>query len=97
MSTEILRLLEENMDTIKEFGVEEIGLFGSYAKNTQTENSDVDILVKIKKSEQTFDNYMGLKFFLENLLKKNVDLVLDDNLKPALESEIRISVRHAKL
>ena len=83
---EILRLLEENSDRIKSFGVREIGVFGSVARDEQTEKSDVDILVELDK--KTFDAYMGLLFFLEDLFERKVDLAMKDAIKPIIKDVI---------
>jgi len=83
------------MDKIKKFGVKRIGLFGSYAKNQPKEGSDIDILVEFEKGKKTFDNYMDLKFFLEDLFKCKVDLVIADALKPDLKPIILGSVIYA--
>jgi len=72
----ILKKIRENMNVIRGYGVEKIGLFGSYVKGEQRLGSDVDILVEFKRGMKTFDNYMGLKFFLEDLLGCKVDLVI---------------------
>ncbi len=65
------------------FTVRRIGLFGSYLHGEPGELSDVDILVDL--AQPTFDNYMDLKFFLEDHLKITVDLVLADSLKLRLK------------
>ncbi|MFP4395495.1 MAG: nucleotidyltransferase family protein [Anaerolineales bacterium] len=71
---EITRILRENTPYMAtEYGVKRIGLFGSYAKNTPTETSDVDLVVE-------FDRPIGFRFvefveYLENLLGKNVDVL----------------------
>ena len=83
---EILNLLEKNRETIKSFGVTEIGVFGSVARGEQTENSDVDILVELEK--ETFDAYMRLMFFLEDLFGRKVDLVMKDTIKPLIKDRI---------
>jgi len=63
----------------KHFGVEEIALFGSYARGDEKEDSDVDILVKMKV--KTLRNYIGIIDFLQEKLKAKVDLVTNqDNL-----------------
>jgi predicted nucleotidyltransferase len=81
--------LERRSSYIKEiFGVKEIGIFGSYVRQEQEENSDIDILVEFKDGYRTFDNYMDLKFYLEELLGIRVDLVSKDALKPRLRSYI---------
>lgn len=55
------------------FGVEEIGVFGSYARGEETSDSDVDILITFKKP--SFDSLMGAYLYLEKLLNKKIDLV----------------------
>ena len=68
------------------FTARNIGLFGSYAHGTAAPGSDVDIVVEI--AEPTFDHYMDLKFYLEELFGANVDLVLADTIKPRLKPYI---------
>ena len=70
---EILNELSKNKSYIKQnFGVDKIGLFGSYAKDKQTEDSDIDIYVEFKN--KTFDNLAGLWNYLEELYHKKIDL-----------------------
>jgi len=72
--TDILQVLLRQQDYIKKnFEVDKIGLFGSYAKGTATKNSDIDIYVEF--NNKTFDNIAGLWNFLENLYQKKIDLV----------------------
>ena len=92
---EILQKIEENRDIIKKFGVKRIGLFGSYIEGTQNRESDIDILVEFKRGKKTFDNYMELKFFLEDLFNCKVDLVILESIKPDLKDNILRSVKYA--
>jgi predicted nucleotidyltransferase len=70
---EILNKLSDNKPYIeKHFEVEKIGLFGSYAKDNQTEDSDIDIYVEFR--HKTFDNLAGLWNYLEELYHKKIDL-----------------------
>lgn len=69
-----------------EYSVKEIGIFGSYADETNTEESDIDLLVE-------FDKPIGWKFFslelyLENIFGKKVDLVTKNALKDQIKSQI---------
>lgn len=69
----ILNELSKNKSYIEQnFEVERIGLFGSYAKGKQTEESDIDIYVEFK--HKTFDNLAGLWNYLEELYHKKIDL-----------------------
>ena len=94
-SDEILKIIEESKDKIKKFGVKRIGLFGSYIRSEQKKESDIDVLVEFEKGKKTFDNYMELKFFLEDLFKCKVDLVILESIKPDLKPYILRSVKYA--
>jgi uncharacterized protein len=83
---EILNKLEENRETIGDFGVRRLGIFGSYARGEQSEASDMDFLVEFERA--TFDNYFDLKFFLEDLFGRKVDLVFKDTIKPRIRPTI---------
>lgn len=93
-SDKILKIINENKDNIKKFGVKNIGLFGSYAINKQKKESDIDLLVEFKKGKKTFDNYMDLKFYLEHLFDCSVDLVIKEALKVDLKPYILKSVKY---
>lgn len=70
-----------------------IGLFGSCARNNAGPESDVDILMEL--NEPAFGHYMDLKFYLEELLHRQVDLVLHDAVKPRLKTIIAQEVIYA--
>lgn len=79
----IIKLVEEHRNDIRKFGVKKLGLFGSFAKGVQRKKSDLDFLVVF--DSPTFDNYMELKFLLERMFHRKVDLITEENLKPALQ------------
>lgn len=81
-SKRILAALNSHSADLAKYQVKRIGLFGSYLKGKAKKGSDIDFLVAFKAS--TFDNYIELKFYLEKLFKRKVDLVMEDALKPAL-------------
>jgi len=76
----MLRILNENQEATRSYGVRILGLFGSCAGDEETETSDLDFVVEFEKN--SFDAYMELKAFLEDLFKCRVDLVLADSVKP---------------
>ncbi len=79
-------MLEINRDKIRAFGVTELGVFGSVARGEQTEASDVDVLVELENN--TFDSYINLLFFLEDLFGRKVDLVMKGTIKPRIKNRI---------
>ena len=72
--SEVIKLIAENKPFLKnKFGVERIGIFGSYAKNNFSELSDIDVLIELR--EQKYDFWVSVKLYLEKLLGKPVDLI----------------------
>lgn len=70
----------------RRYSLRSIAVFGSITKGTADSSSDLDILVEL--AEPTFDNYMDLKFQLEETLGRPVDLVLRETLKPRLRQVV---------
>ena len=66
---QIIRTLEKHQDILKKYKVKKIGLFGSFATGRQNQKSDIDLIVEF--SEPSFDNFMGLTIYLENIFGKN--------------------------
>ena len=82
---EVLEALRAHRPTLAErFGVVELALFGSFARDEATDASDVDILVRFD-GPATSRSYFGVQFYLEDLLSRRVDMVTDK----ALRSEFR--------
>lgn len=89
--------IEDKLRSLKAFlyekyYVEKIGYFGSYAKNEQTQSSDIDILVSFKKPLGW--EFFDLQEFLENELELKVDIVSEKALKKQLKETILNSVRY---
>lgn len=75
------------------YSVNRIGVFGSYARGVAGSDSDVDIIVELE--EPTFDHYMDLKFRLEEVLGRPVDLVMAETVKPRIRPIIEREVVYA--
>ncbi len=94
---QIMNLLEENREQIKEFGVSKLGLFGSYAKGEQTENSDIDFYVEFEDGKKTFDNLMKLAFYLEDNLGQKVDVLTDKSVSERLRKVMEKDIQYVEL
>ena len=84
---EILRRLQETRPLWQRFGAEKLALFGSVARDQARVDSDLDVLVAFTDSP-TFDQYMELKFFLEDICGRSVDLVTVESIRPQLRPNI---------
>lgn len=87
---EILDALGQERATLRTYDVRRLGLFGSFARDEAREDSDLDFVVEF--GHKSFDHYMDLKFFLEDLFGRRVDLVLLDRLKPQLKDRVLAEV-----
>ena len=94
---DLLEVLFQHGATIKSYGVTSMGIFGSFIKETQTESSDVDLLVDFEPSKKSFDNFMDLSFFLEDLLGRNVELVTTKSLSKFIGPHILKEVQDVSL
>jgi len=84
----LLSLLQEHQHHIRTFGVRRLGLFGSFVRERQGRESDVDILVEFEPGRKTFDAFMQLAFFLEALFERRVELVTPESLSPYIGPHI---------
>jgi len=84
---QIITFLKQNKQKIKDnYKVNKIGLFGSFARDEATQNSDIDILVDMAPS---FDNFFNLKYFLEDAFKTKVDLGKEKNMRLFIKNKIQ--------
>jgi predicted nucleotidyltransferase len=77
----------------REFAVRSLALFGSTARDEARDDSDLDVLVEFAGTP-TFDGFMGLKLFLEDQLRRKVDLVTAEALKPRLRPIVEREAVH---
>lgn len=88
----VLRVLADNKLKINQLGVKRIGLFGSYAREEQTKNSDVDLLIEFEKGKKSYRNLLKIYDFTQNLLKKKVDIVTVESLSKYIGPYIKKEV-----
>ncbi len=84
---QIITFLKENKQEIQDkYKVKKIALFGSFARDEATKESDIDILVDMAPS---FDNFFDLKYFLEDEFKTTVDLGKEKNMRLFIKNKIQ--------
>ncbi len=83
---DLIAIIKANRHALKHYGVKSLALFGSAARDKMRKGSDIDVLVQF--DQPTWKNYIGLKFYLEDLLGREVDLVTPKALKPATRPSI---------
>ena len=87
---DIQRILSARLPEIKEkFPVKSLGIFGSYVRNEQTKDSDLDILVEFdEKNYPSYSEYIDLEDYLKDLLKVDIDLISKDVLRKRIGAQI---------
>jgi predicted nucleotidyltransferase len=85
----IVTTLKTNRAAMAQFGIRDIGLFGSYVRGEQSKNSDIDILLDFEPDKETYDNYMAVYDLLEQLFKnEKVEIVTKNGLSPYIGTKI---------
>jgi predicted nucleotidyltransferase len=83
---DIFRSVESQREALRARGVRRLGLFGSFALNEAREDSVIDLLVELEPNR--VEQYFDVKFMLEDLLGRDVDLVIAEDIKPTLRKHI---------
>ena len=90
-----MTLLFQNQARIRALGVQRLGLFGSFVREQQASESDIDLLVEFSEGKKTFDNFIELAFLLEDVLQRRVELITLDSLSPYIGPRILSEVEYA--
>ena len=88
---QILETLKNEQALLRKYSVKRIGLFGSYARGSANDNSDIDFLVEFEHS--TYDNFLGLIRELEKLFGRKVEVLTPDGVDSIRVDEVAQSIR----
>jgi len=94
---DLIYILKLHQKTINKFGINKLGIFGSFVRDEVNQNSDIDILVTFKPEQKTFNNYMNLAFFLEDLLGRKIDLITEESLSCIFGDKILKEVEYVEI
>lgn len=85
----ILTKLKSNKSELSKFGIRNVGLFGSYVRNEQSAQSDIDLLIDFEPDKENFDNYMAVCDIFEDLFKnERLEIVTKNGLSPYIGPKI---------
>lgn len=94
---DIIFLLKQHKDTLKNLGIEQIGLFGSFIRNEQSKDSDIDLLVEFDKARKTFRNFIHTAQYLESFLGRKVEILTPESLSLYIGPHIRQETEYVKI
>ena len=93
----LVQELYSHRSQIKSFGVKQLSLFGSFVTGNVQSDSDVDFLVEFEEGKKTYDNFIELSFYLEELLGREVELVTPQSLSKYIGPHILKQAEHVSL
>ena len=91
----ILKTLKSNKLKLSKLGIRNVGLFGSYIRNEQSNDSDIDLLIDFEPEKENFDNFMAVYDLLENIFKnEKIEVVTKNGLSPYIDPNILNEVKY---
>ncbi|NQU65101.1 MAG: nucleotidyltransferase family protein [SAR324 cluster bacterium] len=93
----ILKLLNDNKETLRGIGIKSIGIFGSVVRGEDTEDSDYDIFVEFETKFRKFRSFSMLCDFLESHIGEKYDLITRDGLSPYFGEKILKEVKYVDI
>lgn len=94
---DIIRLIRESQAKLIRLGIKSIGIFGSFVRGDASLSSDVDILVEFDSKKKTFDNFIDICFFLEDLFNRKVEVVTKESISPYIKPYILKEIEYVPL
>jgi hypothetical protein len=94
---ELLGILRKNEQQLKSQGVKLLGVFGSFARNEQTDKSDVDLIVEFEAGKKSYKRFIELTYFLEDKLNRKVELLTEQSVSKRVMDEIQKDIKYVTL
>ncbi|MCZ4221899.1 nucleotidyltransferase family protein [Pedobacter rhodius] len=93
----LITLLKANSQELKSYGVLNLSIFGSFITGKLNAKSDVDLLIDFDPGKKSFDNFMDLSFFVEDLLGRKVEVITPQSLSKYIGSHILKQAEHVAI
>jgi uncharacterized protein len=87
--------IRTHQSALKQFGAARIGLFGSFVRDEQTEQSDIDFVVEFEGGKKTFKNFMNMADYLEKLMSRKVDLLTWEGMATFVKKNVEQEIEYA--
>jgi len=93
---EVIDILKMKQKEIESLGVYNIGLFGSFARQENKPESDIDLIIDLDASRKSFDNFMNISMLLEDILNKKVDLLTRESIDTDFYNSIKNDIVYVR-
>jgi predicted nucleotidyltransferase len=89
--------IQSHQSALKLFGAARLGLFGSFVRDEQKAESDIDFVIEFQEGKKTFRNFMNMADYLEKVLNRKVDLLTWDGMALFVKREVKKEVEYVPL
>ena len=95
--SQLLQRLHDHEGQLRGLGVKRLAVFGSFVREEQAPDSDVDMLIEFQQGMKSFDNFISIAFLLEDILQRRVELLTTEALSPYIGPRILSEVEDVLL
>ncbi len=93
----IISSILDNRLRLKHFGIEQLGLFGSFARNEQRINSDIDLLVKFENGKKNLNNLLNAHEYLESIFERKTELITQESVSAEFIKNISKDIQYVSI
>lgn len=93
----IVQCLQQSRYLLLGYGIRQIGLFGSYVRNEQRPDSDIDFLIEFEPEYKTYNNFIAVAEILESLFDHSVEVVTPESLSPYIRPYIMREIEYVSI
>jgi len=94
---DVIDLIKSDSNNLAGFGIIKIGLFGSFIHGTQSDDSDVDLLLEFQKGKKTYRNFINAAEALEKLLGRKVEVLTPESLSQYIAPHIQRNIEYVQV
>jgi uncharacterized protein len=94
---QLIDLIRTHASSIRELGVEKIGVFGSFARDEIRPDSDVDLFVEFDHARKSLQNFIRLGDLFEELTQRKVEIVTPQSLSKYIGPKILQSIAYVSI
>lgn len=86
-----------HQSALRQFGAARLGLFGSFVRGEQTDESDIDFVVEFQDGKKTFRNFINMVYYLEKVMGREVELLTWEGMASFVKREAEKQIEYAPL
>lgn len=93
---QIFKLILDNKQAFRDFGADKIGVFGSFVRDEQRQDSDVDLLIEFLPGQKNYKNLLGVADLAEKLMGREVEVLTSQSISPYIAPYIEREIEYVQ-